>query len=207
MDHLGCRLGDLYGELACLRSRRKGALMTCDASFIIRDNAFEALCALASDEKWCWKLTCTTCGAVHFKAGLRRLGDGEHPLSSNWQIHRRRVPRLGGPPGAMELGVQRSAVSVLIGASIQTIAERCRFPNWLGFLGVALSECSDVEAMERALTDSWRPELREMVHDGSGAAMRLEGVARDLSDRLSWADLELIEQAFSRVELHSANRS
>ena len=41
-------------------------------------NAFEAMSKLASQEKWCWNLNCTTCGQLHFRFGLVELTRGKH---------------------------------------------------------------------------------------------------------------------------------
>ena len=51
-------------------------------------NAFEALCKLASDEKWCWNLYCTTCGHMHFKYAFKELAKGKSPENPDWVVHK-----------------------------------------------------------------------------------------------------------------------
>lgn len=55
------------------------------------EDAFEALCCLASMEKWCWRVGCTTCGSMHFRASLRKLVEGEHPGSRAWAVGTKRL--------------------------------------------------------------------------------------------------------------------
>lgn len=49
-------------------------------------NAFEAMSVLASQEKWCWNLNCTTCGQLHFRFGLVELTQEKHPFDHNWVV-------------------------------------------------------------------------------------------------------------------------
>jgi len=42
-------------------------------------NQFESLCKLASDETWCWDLSCTTCGHMHFQYAFLELIKGRSP--------------------------------------------------------------------------------------------------------------------------------
>ena len=37
------------------------------------DLPFLSLCRLASQENWCWKIICTTCGHMHFRYGFKEL--------------------------------------------------------------------------------------------------------------------------------------
>ena len=159
------------------------------------ENAFEALCLLASKERWCWKNGCTTCGCMHFRCAFRLLTEGEHPHSENWHVTKRRPPRMDGPLSwSIEMDEQRKLARIMAGASVNRVAEICRFPDWLGYLGLALYACSDVEAADRRLTDAWVPVLRELVSADPGAASHFGFMEHDKSDRLKLQDLELVKK-------------
>lgn len=99
-------------------------------------NAFEALCELASRERWCWKLGCTTCGCMHFRYGLRELALGRHPDADDWVTRkdvrqRDPLPQIPFPPNE-----QRAIARIAAGACIGQIASAGNFPAWLAFLAL-----------------------------------------------------------------------
>jgi hypothetical protein len=47
-------------------------------------NAFAALCALASTERWCWNINCTTCGHGCFRYGFYEISRGRHSDADGW---------------------------------------------------------------------------------------------------------------------------
>ena len=59
-----------------------------------RRNPFEALCALASKEGWCWKLTCITCNHMYFRYGFMELARGKHPDGPDWIVSNSRREEL-----------------------------------------------------------------------------------------------------------------
>jgi hypothetical protein len=87
----------------------------------------------------------------------------------------------------------------MAGATISTLAGECEFPDWLGYLGLGLWACEESEAGDRTLTNAWAPQLLELVSNDSHAARRLDGIARDCSERLTLGDLELVEHALTET--------
>lgn len=167
-----------------------------------RGNAFEALCALAAQEKWCWKLGCTTCGCMFFRHGLRELAAGRHPADEAWVTHDgvdgRARPAGELPPFPLAMDDQRAVVDVARTARLRTIASIAAFPDWLGYLGVILAFCRDSESESRALARSWLPQFVELLPDGSMLRNEFrERVVRD--DGLSLGDLERVEGELIRA--------
>jgi hypothetical protein len=169
-------------------------------------NPFEALCDLAAREKWCWQIICTTCGHMHFRYSFLELCLGKHPDSPGWLAGRKGHPRLNDllgpmpPLAALPLDAQKRLTALLSGASLKAICSSALFPDWLGYLGLGLLYCADAERQNRKLTEAWTPQLSAMVRAaGQGCPTmvdeELTGILADPLRRMTWRDLEGVEQA------------
>ena len=168
-----------------------------------RRNPFEALCALASKEGWCWKLTCITCNHMYFRYGFMELAQGKHPDGPDWIVSNSRreelYPKLGrvwnDTRGPSEED-QTKLLAVLSEASLPKIARQCRFPAWLGYLGLGLSYTEDAETQTLVLTKSWKPQLLEMLPNNADAMRLMKLCLFDGEDGpLRWEDLSRIKEA------------
>ena len=166
-------------------------------------NSFEALCTLASKEGWCWKIGCLTCAHMYFRYGFMELSRGKHPDVSNWIVSNSRRDELHaklGPvwndsqgPSASE---QYELIAILSDASLSKIAKRCRFPSWLGYLGLALNYTEKVEAQTRVLTKSWTPQLLDMLPKNADSMHLMKLCLFDNSEApLRWGDLVSMKEA------------
>lgn len=122
-----------------------------------RDEAhpFELLCAEAASKQWCWKLGCTTCGALDLRNALWRLASS-----------------LPAPPGTRLCGewphsVQRELISQVESAPVGRIVRSAPLPDGLGYLGMVLSITAEAESVERRLTTAWCPQLAALVNPES----------------------------------------
>jgi hypothetical protein len=169
-------------------------------------NAFEALCALASREGWCWKMVCTTCGHMVFRYGFMELSKGKHPDASDWivhwdnkyQLHRMIDPVWGcsGQSDDPSKEDQIKLISILSRASILRISRQCRFPAWLGYLGLGLSYTEPVESQAKQLTTSWKPQLLNLITNNTNVMHLLKLTLFDSDhSQLRWQDLERVEKA------------
>lgn len=164
---------------------------------------FDALCALASSENWCWKMTCTTCGHMLFRYGFWQLASGQSPCDPGWLVHHdhpalrrgRPLPELGPIPSltAWPIEQQRRLHQVASAADISLIAARCEFPAWLGYLGLALHYTEDAEKEERLLTRGWVRQLSALVSPSSAATELLATIAANPDSLLTWRHLEAVE--------------
>lgn len=167
-------------------------------------NRFESLSLLATREQWCWNLACTTCGHMVFRWALKALAKGLHPDDPQWPVHwgpeqtstrlayvNGTVPSVGGWPEAEQRAIQEAAC----GCSLERIAEKSLFPDWLGHLGVLLRYTEDVECSNLLLTRELVLQLTRFVESGSEAASMLRQ-RLDANQPLRWNDLEAVEHFY-----------
>ena len=171
-----------------------------------QQNAFEALCALASREGWCWKLSCITCAHMLFRYGFMELSKDKHPDSPDWIVRMNNKDQLFGALGAVwgrsrrlhgpSKEDQTKLISILSRASILRISKQCRFPAWLGYLGLGLSYTEPVEAEVKQLTASWKPQLLKLLPSNTDSMKLIQLTLFDPDEsQLRWRDLEQVEQA------------
>ena len=170
-----------------------------------QQNAFEALCALASRKGWCWKLSCITCAHMLFRYGFMELSKDKHPDSPEWIVNKNNKDQLFGTLGAVwdrsgrlhgsSKEDQTKLISILSRASLVKIAKQCRFPAWLGYLGLGLSYTEPAEAEVKQLTASWKPQLLKLLLSNTNMMHLLKLTLFDSDEsQLRWQDLERVEE-------------
>lgn len=177
------------------------------------DNQFNALCELASAEGWCWNLACTTCGHLHFRYGFLELASGKSVNDSDWIVHRRKTAyakQLGTLPKNYSESQKESVLIICKDANIAEIALVCKFPDWLGFLGLVLVDMNpkndrnfetlqdglffDVPQSNRYLevSQSWASQLKNLVMADSSIWHQLDKISSN-ELTLTLENLESIE--------------
>jgi len=160
-------------------------------------NAFNALCKLASSEKWCWNLACTTCGHMHFRYAFVELASGKIPSDSEWIVHARRtkyLDDLGRLPRLYSEEQKRKILDICQKADLAVLASRCRFPDWLGYLGLVLAHMEIDDDCYKLLSMRWADQLRELVRPETPCWRRLGDVSEGRA-LLDLHDLESVEAA------------
>lgn len=158
-------------------------------------NKFEELCKLASDENWCWNLFCTTCGHMHFRYAFSELATGKSPADSNWFVHRRSTRysnRLGSLPRSYTDQQREKIISICLQSDLSSIASFCKFPDWLGYLGLILEHMFSAEKPYRKLSESWALQLSGLVSEDSPLHARLNEISKG-KGLLNIKDLESCE--------------
>lgn len=150
---------------------------------------FEQVCAQASRGQWCWNLFCTTCGHHRFRRAFDELARGRRPDDPGWDLEGP-VPE---PDCPFPYPWERRLQAACRGADLSRIAADCRFPDWLGYLGLVLAHTGSAERSDRTLTTAWAPQLLAMVPEASEAHARLRALIDDPAQRLTLDDLELVE--------------
>lgn len=162
-------------------------------------NPFEAMCQLASAENWCWRIFCTTCGHMYFRYAFRELANGVHPDTANWiprtSQHNQMGEKLGSMPTLdnFKIEEQSNLVAILQKSSLKNISRHCKFPDWLGYLGLALMYTSKYEQESRILTNLWIPQLLDILSNTSSSRSYFEELCSNSEKILTWQDLERIE--------------
>lgn len=165
--------------------------------------AFESVCERAGAERWCWNITCTTCGHMLFRYAFKQLVAGVDPASEAWVACKKNEQNLSNLLGTMPRRFPRdeqlTLARVLAEASLTKLVNSVPFPDWLGYMGLGLWYCADSEPIERALTMAWVPQLLEMVPDSSAPHISLTSILDSSSRYLQWTDLDGIERALERL--------
>jgi hypothetical protein len=157
-------------------------------------NQFESLCKLASDETWCWDLCCTTCGHMHFRYAFLELATGKSPTDSHWLIHKNTSfsNQLGSLPRNYT-GEQKEIIhKICCEANIGIIESSCKFPDWLGYLGLILEHMHSGSKTYTELSSSWASQLIELVTSQSLIHARLQEIVEG-NGVLNIKDLEECE--------------
>ncbi len=140
---------------------------------------------------------------MHFRYGLYELSKGRHPEETAWRTKRHPPNRFTGLLGDLQTiteAIQHSEClhQILSEASLQEIATQCRFPDYLGYLGLGLYYTDQLEQQHRLLTPVWVLQLSEMVEEGTSKAalLRQKSIPDKLADvPLIWSDLDGMEHA------------
>ena len=162
-------------------------------------NQFEALCILASNENWCWKLYCTTCGHMHFKYAFLELSKGKSPEDSDWVTHKSEnyLHRLLGPiPRIYPESRKDRILKICTKADLHSIADKCKFPDWLGYLGLMLTDMHSSSEVYKLLSTKWASQLKDLVSEYSHIHEKLDSIAKEDS-LLNIRDLEECERAIN----------
>jgi|WetSurMetagenome_2_1015567.scaffolds.fasta_scaffold115053_2 hypothetical protein len=163
-------------------------------------NQFESLCKLASTEQWCWNLYCGTCGHSCFRYGFREIARGLRPGDPNWLVyepfiaHSNAPEPLGPLPRKYSPIEKQTILTICLDADICAIARDCRFPDWLGYLGLVLEHMRTDSELYRELSARWALRLKDLAYDFSQSHSRLEEIAANPAMLLSIQDLGLIEK-------------
>lgn len=159
-------------------------------------NSFESLCRLASNERWCWKLYCTTCGTMHFRYSLVELAKGKSPEDIDWPIHKETTSysnKLGRYPRVFSDDIKDKVLKICLNADIRSISKNCNFPDWLGYLGFVLEHMYTNNDAYKLVSINWTSQLRDIVPPGTRSHERLVDIAKSGSALLV-KDLEVIEK-------------
>ncbi len=148
---------------------------------------------LASEENGCWKIYCTTCGHLHFRYSFLEIANGKSPADAGWIIHSDKTnytQRLGSIPKNFTSNQKQKVIEICKSADLSCIASKCKFPDWLGCLGLVLHHLSGNAEQDRQLSLSWASQLENIVSAASRSHINLESICSTDSRRLSVSDLE-----------------
>lgn len=159
-------------------------------------NQFETLCKLASRENWCWNLFCTTCGHMLFRYAFSELAAGKSPDGREWLVHQKNahfMHYLGPSPRSYSEEQKEKFLHICREANISWIARNCKFPDWLGYLGLVLEHMRTRSESYKAVSSNWASQLKDMVLPESYAHDRLYEVIEQKDELLNIRDLEICE--------------
>ena len=91
-------------------------------------------------------------------------------------------------------------------ADISLIADRCKFPNWLGYLGLVLEHMKCDHAAYQTVSTQWAKQLRDMSQPDSDLYARLDEIAESSMENLNIKDLQKFESV-NRPISHEAEEA
>lgn len=162
------------------------------------NNAFEALCLKASEEKWCWNLACTTCGHIHFRYSFKLLAEGLHPSARGWPVRSSRTSykaQLGPHPRDYTENERLALIRICRQTDIVMLSKRCRFPDWLGYLGLVINYCKSEGSEYEGLLSTWANQLATIVGPDIELSLDLTHIATSSPSDLTLATLESCEES------------
>jgi len=137
---------------------------------------------------------------MYFRYAFIELLQGHHPDDGNWATrkgnHRNLERRVGSMNGMRDWDLMDMVAlqKVCVGADIRKISEQCRFPDWLGYLGLVLGHACGAEVINGKLTKAWAGQLADMLDPDTETAKSLRAKAEG-SSPLTLDDLEKVEQS------------
>ncbi len=132
---------------------------------------------------------------MHFRYAFVELATGRSPVDPDWQIHAQNTDfrSLGESPSRFNTEQIQAIQKVCVDADLLAIAENCRFPDWLGYLGLILNHTSGSGSDYQQLSVKWSAQLVKMVISGTPIYQKLSNIANGLGE-LVITDLEAVEQ-------------
>jgi len=139
---------------------------------------FERLIIEHSHAGACWWLGCTTCGQMVTRGLFRRLDKLPDDLSD---LDPRKVPfELHEAP-------DEAFVEAASHCDMEHLNAEAKFPDWLGLLGVILTEKIEPAAYAK-LTERWGKSFTEIGANKFAQKWKANG------QTFRWDDLELVEE-------------
>ena len=132
---------------------------------------------------------------MHFRYAFVDLANGKSPVDPDWQVYAQNTDfrSLGEFPSSFNIEQIQAILKICLDADILAIAKNCRFPDWLGFLGLVLTHTSGSGSSYQQLSMKWSAQLIKVVLTGTPIFQKLISIA-DGDGKLVIADLESIEQ-------------
>lgn len=163
-------------------------------------NPFEELCLLASKEKWCWNIICTTCGHMHFRYAFLELANGKSPVNTDWGVHQNtnlsnyntEIPRT------FTENQKNKILELCTSSDLNIIASNCNFPDWLGYLGLIIHHFVSHDELSIKLSRNWAHQLCQFVIKDSILYNKLVDLTNDQRKLITIDLLEEIELVINK---------
>ena len=132
-------------------------------------NQFVALCKIASQNDWCWKIFCTTCGHGEFKVAFSKIMRNQHPDDKTfWPYGKKNHPLSKEIDnyrdffGYASNTTQIRLANIIATAKVVDIQAVAKFPDWLGYIGLVIHHCQNRES-RTIISNAFLPQFIKMV--------------------------------------------
>ena len=133
-------------------------------------NPFDLVCILASEDSWCSRLYCTTCGCLNFRYAFADLAKGKSPEDKDWVVRYGRAKDQGWMrthefnwrDGFTD--EQKEAVmSICADADIGFIKANSKSPEWPSYFGLMLHFMLSKSDTCKLAAAHWAEQLKELI--------------------------------------------
>jgi hypothetical protein len=182
--------------------------MMRDLKDVVKLNSFQEICTVANEEQWCWNIACGTCGHGNFVKSLLLLIDEKEPY-----------PFYGRDMRDLLCSRADKVQEKVKDVSIDYFANNFKFPDFLGYLGIALRYSEDAEKENRVLTTTWIPQLILLMDADKGKTYSRKNLETGVwepytskktsseslqailtnNEVLTWMNLEYAERGYSHL--------
>lgn len=132
---------------------------------------------------------------MHFRYAFVELANGKSPVDPDWQVHAKHIDfsALGEFPYRLSKEQKQAILKESLDADLLAIAKNCRFPDWLGYLGLILTHTSGSGSDYQQLSMKWSSQLIKVVITDTPIYQKLCSIVNGVGV-LVIADLEDVEQ-------------
>jgi hypothetical protein len=163
------------------------------------NNSFLLICNYASRRNLCWNIFCTTSGIHEFRSGIYALMKGNHFTDDDQWLTLCKTytgPWFEWPVSEIEY---EKFSKVVQNCKLTDVAESCKFPDWLGYLGICLSWLEKWEQEEKHLTQIWGTQLMELCQKKESLPTDLLSKIEKRTGYLHYSDLGYFESEISQT--------
>ena len=157
------------------------------------NNSFLLFCNYASRRNLCWNIFCTTCGSHEFRSGVYALMKGNQCVNDDQWLTLCKTytgPWFEWPVSEIEY---EKFSKVVQNCKLTDVAESCKSPDWLGYLGICLSWLEKWEREEKHLTQIWGTQLMELCPKKESLPTDLLSKIEKQTGYLHYSDLGYFE--------------
>ena len=133
---------------------------------------------------------------MHFKYAFKELAEGKSPEDQAWVVHSSETSyhRLLVPiPRQYSESQKEKILNICLNADIHSISKNCKFPDWLGYLGLVLEHMHSGSKIYKSVSVKWASQLKELVPEHSQIYSRLCEIAENDDKLLNIKNLEACE--------------
>jgi len=134
---------------------------------------------------------------MHFRYAFAELAAGKSPEDQTWLIHRKSTrysDSLGALPRSYSEDQKEMVLRICLEANIVSIASSCKFPDWLGYLGLVLDHMYSAANTYKLVSSRWASQLKELVVSESPIYDSLNEIAEQNNLLINIQHLEACEQ-------------
>jgi len=139
---------------------------------------------------------------MHFRYAFIELANGKSPSGDDWLIQSLETDYsslLGDCPRDYTEEQKEAIALICTESSLTNISSSCKFPDWLGYLGLVLYFMKSESDAYKQLTKAWASQLLGMVSEYSMVTDELKDVVSGRAE-LSLSHLEGCESELNRIQ-------